>query len=58
MNRVDCLNDLCMLIFDLITNLLCIFHICWMPTANVLVKNVLLLVLTGKVLELGFPKCF
>ena len=28
----------------------------WMPTAVVLVKNVLLLVLTGKVLEFGFPK--
>ena len=35
----------------------CIFHICWMSTAFALVKNdVLLLVPTGKVLELGFSK--
>ena len=40
-------------------DLLCIFDICWVSTAFVLVKNdVLLLVLTGKVLELGFPKWF
>ena len=45
-------------IFGLITNLLGIFKIYWMSTAVVLVKNILLLVPTGKVLELGFPKCF
>ena len=44
--------------FGLTTNLFGIFEICWMSTAVVLAKNVLLLVLTGKVLELGFPKCF
>ena len=41
------------------TNLLCIFDICWVFTAVALVKNdVLLLVPTIKVLELGFSKCF
>ena len=47
------------IIFGLTTNLLCIFDICWVFTAVVLVKNdVLLLVPTGKVLEIGFSKCF
>ena len=37
---------------------LCPWHF-WVSTAVVLVKNdVLFLVPTGKVLELGFPKCF
>ena len=44
--------------FGLATNLLCMLDICFMSTAVVLVKNVLFLVPTGKVLELGFPKCF
>ena len=52
-------SDSSWIIFGLTTNLLCIFDICWVPTAVVLVKNdVLLLVPTGEVLELGFPKCF
>ena len=47
------------MIFGLITSLLCIYDICWVPFAVVLVKNdVLFLVPAGKVLELGFPKCF
>ena len=47
------------IIFGLTTSLLCIFDICWVSTGVVLVKNdVLLLVPIGKVLELGFPKCF
>ena len=47
------------MIFSLTTNLFCIFHICWVPTAVLLVKNdVLLLVPTGNVLELPFSKCF
>ena len=46
------------IIFGLTTNLLSIFEIYLMSTAVVLVKNVLLLVPTGKVLELGSPKCF
>ena len=40
------------------TSLLCVFDICWVSTAVVLFKNVLFLVPTGKVLELGFPICF
>ena len=40
------------------TSLLCIFGICWMSTAVVLVKNVLFVVPTEKVLKLGFPECF
>ena len=45
------------IMFSLTTNLLCIFDICWVSIANVLAKNhVFLLVLTGKALELGFPK--
>ena len=52
-------SDSSWIIFGLTTNLLCIFDICWVPTAVVLAKNdVLLLVPTGEVLELGFPKCF
>ena len=47
------------IIFGLTTSLLCIFEICWVSTAVALVKNdVLLLVPTGKVLELSFPKNF
>ena len=38
--------------FGFTTNLLGIFDICWMSIAVVLVKNVLLLVLTGNVSEL------
>ena len=46
-------------IFSLTTNLLCIFDIRWVSTAVLLVKNeAWLLVPTGKVLELGFSKCF
>ena len=45
-------------IFGLTTNLLCFFDISWMPAAVVLIKNALLLVPTGNVLGLGFPKCF
>ena len=46
-------------IFGLTTNLLCIFDNCWVSTAVVLVKNdVLLLVPTGKVLELVFFQMF
>ena len=46
-------------IFDLMANLLCIFDIFWVFTAVVLVKkDVLVLVPTEKVLELGFPKSF
>ena len=45
--------------FGLTTNLFCVLDICWASTAVVDVKNdVLLLVRTRKVLELGFPKCF
>ena len=46
------------IIFGLTTNLLSIFDIYLMSTAVVLVKNVLLLVPTGKVLELGSPNAF
>ena len=47
------------IIFGLTNSLLCIFEICWVSTAIVLVKNdASLLVLLAKVLELGFPKCF
>ena len=47
------------IIFGLTTSLLCIFDNCWLSTAVALVKNdVLLLLPTGKVLELGFPKYF
>ena len=46
------------IIFGLITSLLCIFDICWVSTVVVLVKNdVLLLVPTEIILELGFPEC-
>ena len=46
-------------IFDLVTSLLCIFDICWVSTAVVLFKNdVLFLVPIGKILEVGFHKCF
>ena len=55
MNRTDWLNDFCN---GLTTSLLCFFDICWVFTAVVLVKNVLFVVLTWKVLELGFPECF
>ena len=55
MNRTDWLNDFCN---GLTTSLLCFFDICWVFTAVVLVKNVLFVVPTGKVLELGFPECF
>ena len=55
MNRTDWLNDFCN---GLTTSLLCIFDICWVFTAVVLVGNVLFVVPTGKVLELGFPECF
>ena len=56
MNQPDWLNDFCT---GLTTSLLCIFDICWVSTAVVLVKNdVLFVVPTGKVLELGFPECF
>ena len=44
--------------FGLTTSQLCTFNICWMSTTVVLIKNVLHLVLTGKVLELDFTKCF
>ena len=47
------------IIFGLTTNLLYVLGICWVSTAVVLVKNdVLLLVPTVKVLQLGFPKSF
>ena len=47
------------IIFVLTTSLLCIFNICWVSTAVVLVKDdVLFLVSTEKVFELAFPKCF
>ena len=48
------------IMFDVTTSLLCIFDITGCPLhAVAIVKNVLfLLVHTGKVLELGFPKCF
>ena len=47
------------IVFGLTSSLLCIFDICWVSTEVVLAKNdVLLLVSTGKVLKLGFPKCF
>ena len=45
------------IIFGLTTNLVRIFDICWVYTV-VPVKNVLLLLPTGKVLELGFPNVF
>ena len=44
--------------FELTTSLLSIFDICWVSAAVVLVKNVLLLVPTGKVREFDFPKYF
>ena len=44
--------------FGSTTNLLSILDNFWMPTAVVLVQNALLLLPAGKVLELGFPKCF
>ena len=50
--------DSCWIIFGLTTNLLSIFDIYLMSFAVLLVKNVLLLVHTGKALELGSPKCF
>ena len=47
------------IIIGLATSLLCIFDICWVSTAVVLVKNdVLLVVPTGIVLELDFPSSF
>ena len=47
------------IIYGLTTSLISIFDIYWVSTAVVLVKNdVLLLVPIGKVLELGFSKCF
>ena len=47
-----------LIIFGLSTNLLCVFYICWVSTAVVLFKNdILLLVPTRQVLELGFFKC-
>ena len=47
------------IIFGLATSLLCIFDICWVFNAVVLIKNDdLFLVLIGKVLELGFTKFF
>ena len=56
MNQADWLNNFCT---GLTTSLLCIFDICWVSTAVVLVTNdVLFVVPTGKNLELGFPKCF
>ena len=56
MNRTDWLNDFWT---SLTTSLLCIFDICWVSTAIVLVENdVLFIVPTGKALELGFPECF
>ena len=56
MNQADWLNDFCT---GLTTSLLCIFDICWVSTTVALVKNdVLFLVPTRKVLELGFLECF
>ena len=56
MNQANWLNDFGT---GLTTSLLCIFDICWVSTPAVLVKNdILFLVLTEKVFELGFPKCF
>ena len=56
MNWADWLNDFC---FGLTTSLLYIFDICWVTTTIVLVKNDMLSVVpTGKVLELGFPEFF
>ena len=47
------------IIFGLTTNLFYFLDIFWVSTAIVLAKNdVLFLVITGKVLELGFPKYF
>ena len=47
------------IIFGLTINLLCIFDICWVSITVVLVKNdVFFLSVIGKVLELGFSKCF
>ena len=46
------------IISGLTTNIPFIFDICGMPIAVVFIKNILLLVPTGKVLELVFPKCF
>ena len=64
-NQADWLNDFGkrgdndQVIFSLVTSLLCVFDICGVSTAVVLVKNdVLLLVPIGIVLELGFPKFF
>ena len=51
--HVDCDS----IIYGLTTNLLYTFDNCWVSTAVVLLKNVLLLVCTRKVLELGFL-CF
>ena len=43
--------------FGLTTNLLGVLDVCWVSTTVALVKNdVLFLVPTGKILELGFPK--
>ena len=47
--------DIDSIIFGVTTNLFCIFDICWVSTAK---NDVLLLLPTGKVLELGFSKCF
>ena len=44
------------IIFGLTTNIFGIFDMCWMSTAVLLIKNVLLLVPTGKILELDFPQ--
>ena len=46
------------IVYGLTTSLVCILGICWVSTAIVLAENVLLLVLTENVLELGFPKYF
>ena len=51
-------NDCDRVIFGLTTSPLCIFDIYCMSNAVVLMKNVLLLVLTGKFLELGSPNVF
>ena len=46
------------MIFGLTPDLLGIFDIYWMSIEVLLVRNVLLLVPTGKTLEVGFPNCF
>ena len=46
------------MIFGLTPDLLGIFDIYWMSIEVLLVRNVLLLVPTGKTLEVGFPECF